>query len=223
MDYCDLERQMQTNFFSTRRDIFLQINRRLFLGDGTEVTPSSLVPIGAVVFWPSTAGVVPAGWAVFAPLQGRFPVGADGATFVDGASGGAETINIQHNHTGATGAGTAHGHGDGTYATNNDTHGHGPGTLSTDTEANHRHNVVALGSDIAIWGGGPGYYDETDLAGSHSHSVNAGATGNDTHNHDVTGASANESAHTHSISNDLSAVQSIIPPYHCGEWIQRTA
>lgn len=310
---------LTSHFFARDSDITLQANRTLVLGDGTEVLGSGLVPIGGVIFWPSTAGAIPTGWAVFAALQGRFPVGADGATFIDGADGGAATINIQHNHGGSTGNESAHTHGDGTYATDsdghdhnvdagvtatdahshdvdagltandshdhavdagttaNDIHSHGPGTLATDDDS-HSHGPGTLIT------GGPSAYaavttDAYDVAHSdhvhnvtggrtggdlHNHSVNAGVTANDTHSHgpgtldtdsdthshgpgtlatdsdthshgpgtlntdsdshshDVTGTSGAGSAHSHTISNALSATQSIIPPYHCGEWIQRT-
>lgn len=61
------------------------------------------VPIGAIVWWPSSAGAVPAGWALCdgianAPgpdLRGRFLVGADGG-HPDGGTGG----GLTHTHAG---------------------------------------------------------------------------------------------------------------------------
>ena len=61
------------------------------------------MPVGAIVWWPSSAGAIPAGWALCdgtanAPgpdLRGRFLVGADGA-HADGSTGG----SLTHTHAG---------------------------------------------------------------------------------------------------------------------------
>ena len=61
------------------------------------------VPIGAIVWWPSSAGAIPSGWALCdgvanAPgpdLRGRFLVGAD-AGHPDGGTGG----GLTHTHAG---------------------------------------------------------------------------------------------------------------------------
>lgn len=218
IDFCILIDRLRAFYFAKDRDITLQANRSIYLGDGTEVPASALVPIGGVIFWPSTAGAIPAGWAVFAALQGRFPVGADGATFIDGASGGAETINIQHDHdvdAGVTGGGGSHDHAVDAGVTATDQHNHGPGTLATDTQTANAFNYGTIVS--------------TARTLAHSHSVTTGVTANDTHSHGPgTLDTDTEANHTHGpgtldTDNQLSATQSIIPPYHCGEWIQRTS
>ncbi len=202
-DFCDVVWRLRSHFFAKDRDVVLQTGR-VFEGTAT-------VPIGGVIFWPSTAGAIPTGWTEFAALQGRFPVGADGATFVNGASGGAETINIRHLHGNGSlaAASDSHSHGNGSLAAANDTHSHGPGTL-TPTGTPSSSDGMSIGvNDVA-----------SDF---HTHTL-TGSTAGDTHGHTVSGSTASDS-HSHNVTgstaNALSTTQSILPPYHVGTWIQR--
>ena len=59
----------------------------------------SLVPSGAMILW--DGAVCPTGYARVSTLDGKFLVG--GSTF-NAAAGGTDTLNLAHNHGGATGS-----------------------------------------------------------------------------------------------------------------------
>jgi hypothetical protein len=244
LDFCDLLWKLRSHVFFKDRDIYLQPDRRLFLGDTTEVASTCLVPVGIIAMWAGLEEDVPAGWSLCngengtPDLRNRFIVGS-GDAYDTGDVGGQDSVDLQHDHGGATGAGTAHTHASGTYATDNeashthtsggyyaanDTHSHGPGTLRTggaDTSGEAQTgtgvNVTHVAhSHQASWSGLTA--DDT-----HSHDV-AGSSGSaGAHSHDVTGSSGSESAHTHPIDNALSATQSVLNPYYALAYIMRTA
>jgi len=147
-------------FFAKDRDIRLASGRNLITQNGTNVETalatltaavSGIIPSTAVVFWPSTAGAIPTGWSTFAAASGRFLVGADGGTFTNGSTGGAETINIAHTHD------------DGTLNTASDTHSHNTSTSSqgvtSGTDFNALTSIISIGND------------------THDHDVDTGDTG----------------------------------------------
>lgn len=94
---------------------------------------------------------------------------------------------------GATTIDIRHDHGGNTGA--GTAHDHGAGSLNADSPASSCFNNGPVGTEESV--------------------------ARCAHSHDVSGSTANESAHTHSISNDLSANQSILNPYYALAWIQR--
>jgi len=167
-------------------------------------------------------------WARIA--EGKFLVGQDSgdADFdVAEETGGAKTINIAHAHSLS-----AHTHGVGTYASENESaHTHGVGSYYAPT---HRH------------------YKESFLTENESNITSAGSFGQVSpykwHKHlipdfyvdysgdiNIAGASAAGAAHSHSLSGNsavpntdvtnsqLSATQSILPPYFTVYAWKRTA
>jgi hypothetical protein len=188
-------------------------------GAGSTVTinaTGATIPSGLVAFWPSTAGAVPSGWSTFAAGNGKFLVGADGGTFTDGGTGGAETVDIQHSHT------------SGTLGTDSDSHSHTSGTLATDSD-NHSHTdgtLVTVGpsAETAL---DANLDATTKLAPVQGHTHNiSGSTASDSHSHSVTSGSTASDAHTHlvttgSTATALSTTQSILPPWLGGTWISK--
>jgi hypothetical protein len=129
---------------------------------------------------------------------GTLTTGVAGATHtINEGAGASATLSHQfhvHSLSGAT-ASDSHSHNVDSGATASDSHSHNVNSGATASDS-HSHNVNsgATASD------------------SHSHNVDSGATASDSHSHNVdSGATA----------TNLSAVQSILPPYLCGTWIQK--
>lgn len=206
------------------------------------------VPVGGVIFWPSTAGPTPTNWSVFSAASGKFLVGADAGTFTNGSTGGTETIDIQHAHGPGTLAtdNDSHTHGPGTLDTDNDAHTHGPGTLATDNDS-HTHGVgtyaigntalstlLTSGGVMAVGGAtlviiNPSSHNHSITGASandtHDHAVDAGVTASDSHDHGVNAGVTASDSHGHDVTSGttataLSSAQSILPPYLVGTWIQ---
>lgn len=223
VDLCDLRRQFRAYFFASDRDITLQADRILVLGDGTEVPSSALVPIGGIILWSGAVVDIPDNWQICngtngtPDLRNSFVIGAGDTYAVDDAGGSAtkdvshthgpgtlNTANDTHNHdvTG-TSASDSHSHGDGTLATATEGGGHiyptldGSGTafVSTTTFEDHTHDVTG-----------------STASDSHSHGDGTYATDNDSHDHDVdSGATASGG----------SATQDVLNPYYALAYIQR--
>lgn len=196
-----------------------------------------LVPIGGVIFWPPEEGTIPLGWIVYSAAAGRVLFGA-GGSFSAGATGGAETYDLSHTHD------------SGTYGTDSDNHTHGAGSYSTDSDGHNHSlsgttgttgightisgvtggpsglNDVAAGTDFQVGSDGHTHSAgslQADL-GSHNHTLSSGTVSSDSHSHDVSGTSGSDS-HSHSVNSGASgtsgsAVQSTLPPYLVGTWIQ---
>jgi hypothetical protein len=160
-------------FFAKDGDVTVQSGRKVVLGDGTEIPSSAIVPIGGIILWSGSVASIPAGWQLCngtngtPDLRNSFVIGA-GDTYAVDATGGAATIDIQHNHEGNTGYESSH------------THGHG--SLSTDSDG-HNHTLLATGSMLVA--GGASYARLTDTQ-SHSHNVDSGSTGSgSSHRHTI--------------------------------------
>jgi hypothetical protein len=182
MDLCDFKHTLRALFFPRDRDITLQANRILVLGDGTIVSSSSQVSVGCIVLWSGAIGAIPSGYQICdgtngtPDLRDRFVVGA-GSTYAVDDTGGSATKDVSHDH----GVGTL-------AAANESAHTHGPGSLGTDTAANHTHtggtfvtnndnhsHSVTTGSSAA--------------EAAHTHGDGSYATDSDGHSHTMPGAS----------------------------------
>lgn len=123
MDVCDLIREMRAYFFAKDRDVWLQAGRTFNPSGPT----CGLVPIGGIIIWSGTVANIPACWQICdgtngtPNMTGRFIVHADAdaaGTYNVGDTGGADSVNLQHNHGAATGGEASHTHGVGTLGTN---------------------------------------------------------------------------------------------------------
>lgn len=122
MDICDIVREMRAFFFAKDRDVWLQAGRTFNPSGPT----CGLVPIGGIIAWSGTVAAIPACWQICdgtngtPNLTGRFVVHADAdaaGTYNVGDTGGADSVNLQHNHGGTTGNESTHTHSDGTLTT----------------------------------------------------------------------------------------------------------
>jgi len=162
-------------------------------------------------------GTTPAAQGVVSPVitatmpninSGAFIRGNTTAWTSGGASGGADTINIQHDHTasGTTGAGSSHSHGSGSLVA----------------------GVVLLVGDTHIWVKTSAY--TIDTSGGTIANTFAGNSNNASLNPPqlgaaVEGTTGTESTHTHSASlgtdQALSTTQSILPTYFSAVYYMR--
>ena len=174
---------------------------------------------------------VPAGWSLCdggngtPDLRDRFIVGS-GSTYAIDDTGGAASVDIQHDHADGTlaAASDSHNHGDGSLAAASDSHSHGDGSLAAASDSHSHGDTFSLGSSTSN--------QETEVVGAptinlarsgHGHAVN-GSVSSDSHNHGVTGSTASDS-HNHGVTgstaNALSTTQDILPPYYSLAFIMR--
>lgn len=89
----------------------------------------SEIPTGGIIIWSGATADIPMGWFICdgtngtPDLRDRFVVGA-GSTYAVGVTGGATTVNLQHNHGGATGGVSFGGGGSLTAGALDTTHTH---------------------------------------------------------------------------------------------------
>lgn len=232
MDFCDVVYRLRSHFFARDRDVTLQTSRSFYLGDGTQVSASCFVPIGGIIGWSGAIVDIPTNFALCDGNNGtpnltdRFIIGA-GNTYNVGDTGGAATIDIQHNHGGSTGNESAHTHGPGTLATDSDTHSHGPGTLATDNDTHdhdvdsgttasdsHSHGPGTLATDSDSHShdleggdslGGPGTFGINTDSDSHSHDVDSGTTASDSHSHGPGTLNTDNDTHNHDVDSGVTA------------------
>ena len=162
----DIE-MLRSWFFAKDRDVTLITNRKIVLGDGTEIPASAIVPVGGIILWSGSTGSIPTGWQICngtnstPDLRNSFVIGA-GDTYAVDATGGATTKNLSHTHA------------SGTYATDSDGHTHGTGTLTMGYPSTAQTTDLVAGWTAAM--------------GNHIHTL-SGVTASDSHSHDVTGTS----------------------------------
>jgi hypothetical protein len=135
---------------------------------------NTAMPTGGIILWSGSIASIPSGWYLCngsnstPDLRNKFVIGA-GDSYAVAATGGADSINLQHSHT-----------------VNSHTH-----TFSGTTDV--ASNNYRRGSDDAL------------LVGDHTHTfsgtTDASAPGTD---------------------NQLSASQSILPPYYALAWIMKS-
>src|ERR1044071_10376675 len=189
----------------------LALNEAVTLGPVYELFKQA-VPPGVILLGSGAAADIPSGWALCdgsggtPDLRDRFVVGAT-STYAVGATGGQNTINIQHAHTAdgtlATDSQGAHTHSaDGTLATDSQgAHSHSAdGTLATATpSATTTVDTVGAGATVAV------------ASSTHTHDVSGDSSSNGAHVHDVTGNTSSNGAHVHDVtgstSTSLSAAQ----------------
>jgi len=245
MDFCDLKRWLRANFFAKDRDIWLQVNRSIFLGDGTEITPSSLVPIGGIIIWSGAIIDIPSGYQICdgtngtPDLRDRFVIGAGNSYAVDD-TGGSTTKDVSHTHgdgtyatandahthdVAGTSANDSHSHGPGTLTTDSDAHTHGPGTLATGGPSSTETVQSGTGQTSAAAGHTHDVDSGLTASDSHSHTVNAGTTAGDTHSHGAGTYATDQDTHSHDVTGASgsggSAVQDVLNPYYALAYIQR--
>lgn len=167
------------------------------------------IPVGGIILWAGLLASLPANWQLCDGTNGtpnlrdEFIIGA-GGTYAAGATGGAATANLQHNHGGSlTGGGGSDGdHTHTSGATNSTSHTHSAATGAASA------SITVLSSALAA------SYDY------HTHTLSTGSSG---HTHAVP-TSGSSSGHGHTISgfpNQLSTTQDMRPPYYALAYIQR--
>lgn len=195
MDFCDMLWRLRPHVFFSDRDITLQSDRVLVLGDGTEIPSSALVPIGAIVLWSGSVASIPTGWQITdgtngtPDLRDKFVVGA-GSTHNPGDTGGSDTVDLRHDH------------GD---TDNESSHTHSV-SITSNPDGAHSH---ALQAGTAIIDSTPGG----------DRSITTDVENN--HDHLVSGTSGAGSAHSHNIPNALSATTENRPAFYALAFIQR--
>ena len=179
------------------------------------------VPVGSIIMWSGTmggtgnkypiiSGVANLRWQLCdgsdgAPdLRDRFIVGS-GSTYAIGATGGAATVNLEHAHTNAAEATHTH-----TQANTGAEAAHTHTQPDTGAEAAHTHAIPPNGLDHI--GGGNVYLNATGPGSAHSH-TNPTTSAGTSHAHTNPTTSAG-SSHNHTMDSQLSATQSILPPYY---------
>jgi len=170
----------------------------------------AFIPVGGIILWAGSLGSLPANWQLCdgsngtPNLRDKFIIGA-GGSYAVGATGGANTANLQHNHGGHT-SGNAGAH----------TH------TQPDTGAGSAHNhTIATGGHS---GTGSVYYEPSTpneyVAISHAHQITTQNESAHVHNNPDfdSGGSHN---HTITVNNQLSSSQDIRPPYYALAYIMR--
>lgn len=163
------------------------------------------VPSGVICMWSGAVGDIPANWQICDGTNGtpdltdRFIVGA-GDSYDPGDTGGSDSVNLQHNHSGFVGYESSHTHADGTYATDNEAahHHSADGTLTA--------AQAAVGDRISADANLDGIMIITTNY-DHTHDVTGDTSDAGSHAHDVTGTSASGSSHRHAIGNSLAATE----------------
>ena len=189
-------------------------------GEGAGIKNSwNFVPVGGIIMWGGDLGDLPSNWQLCngtngtPDLRNRFVIGA-GNNYSVGNTGGAESINLAHDHESSGTAGTS--------STVGGSHSH---TLSGNTGAgsSHRHQdeTSTYAPDDTSYDLDLGYpyintpeshyhYVYTDYESSHVHSVPTPASASDSHDHTI-GFDGNE----------LSSTQDIRPQYYALAFIMR--
>ena len=188
---------------------------------GRKWASSGRVPVGGIVIWSGSIVSIPANWHLCdgsggtPDLRGRFIIGS-GLSYATGDNGGAAALNLQHSHTS-------------TSPTDAKTHTHPQG--STDSGGAHQHTYDSDPEDL--------FAPSSSLYGTYT---GAQSVTSDTHTHTLSGTTSTDGAHVHTkpantnsggshshtvaaigTDNQLSAAQSVMPPYYALAFIQRIA
>lgn len=175
---------------------------------------NGLVPLGGIVIWSGAAAAIPAGYLLCDGNNGtpnltdRFIMGALNQGAI-GATGGAATINLQHDHALTLAQAGDHTHGIGATASGG-AHAH---TASGSTAAPGGAYNTLLSS------GSP----RTDQYG-HTHTLSGTTDSSGAHIHSL-GSIGTATQHSHTLADQaaLSAAQSTIPPYYALCYVMRVA
>lgn len=237
-EYTDLNTYIANNMSANPPDIFTtkgdiayatgsQALTRLPVGTAGQIlgvaagVPAWLsggAPLGIIIIWSGAVGSIPSGWSLCdgnnstPDLRGKFVIGA-GDTYAVAASGGANSLDLEHSHTAndvAASKDTAHVH---TQA-------------ATGSEAAHTHAATGTtGAASGTIGTVLGDEDKNVATETHTHTINGTQAPKASHTHTNPNTDSNNFTHGHgiSIANDLSATQSIMPPYYALAFIQRTS
>jgi hypothetical protein len=178
----------------------------------------AFIPVGGIIMWGGVIGNIPSNWQLCdgtngtPDLQDRFIVGA-GDSYSVGGTGGAATIDLEHDHK--EGGVLCDDSSDGSHTHTNSGNSTGAPTSTHD-------HAVKTGSASA----GSGY----NSSGSdrvpkqeHIHYMDTGTENAHTHALQTTDTSS-PANHTHGFQtsdNQLSSIQSIMPKYYALAYIQR--
>lgn len=195
---------------------------RLPAGSNTQIIESDLaqaekmknswafVPVGGIILWSGALGSLPSNWQLCdgtngtPNLQNRFVIGAGGA-YNPGNTGGANSLNLQHNHSGSTTSSAG-------------THSHTQGATGAGTSHTHNIHTSTPSALTAPLKAADSSQHNSEI---HYHGLTTGAEAAHTHtNPDV---DSGGTAHTHSVTsgNQLSSSQDIRPPFYQLAYIMR--
>ncbi len=197
---------------------------------------NTAMPSNGIIMWGGAIVDIPAGWYLCdgnnstPDLRGRFVIGAGGA-YAKGAIGGAETINLQHYHSTADHVLSwnempYHNHGDNGHGHGDSGHGHGV------NDPGHQHTPAGT---IYFWCWDNSGEDYTQFgSGTHSSlraatdpaatgiSIQTGYASITTGYANISYAGANWGHNHGNTGNQLSASQSIMPPYYALAYIKKS-
>lgn len=167
------------------------------------------VPIGGIIMWNAALGGLPANWQICdgtngtPDLRNKFVIGA-GSTYSVGGTGGANTANLEHNHSGSV--------------TDSDG-GHTHTQADTGAGGAHQHTYTT-GVESATASGDDNAFDEYGALPNHTHVITTDTESAHIHNNPDTNTGG---AHTHGVTldNQLSSSQDIRPPYYAIYYIMR--
>jgi len=178
------------------------------------------VPVGGIILWAGALGTLPGNWEICdgnngtPDLRNRFVLGA-GDSYIVGNTGGAESVNLAHDHESSGAAGTS--------STETNNHGH---TVSGNTGAGlaHTHELVTDENKwlVQVYNNDKLPQEERDYF--HKHTLTSDAESS--HVHSVPNANAANASHSHTIGFDgdeLSGSQDIRPPYYALAYVMRVS
>lgn len=184
--------------------------------NGAKWDSNGLAPIGGIVIWSGSTGSIPTGWQICDGTNGtpnlrdKFIPGA-GTSYASGNTGGAATVDMQHNHTVLEDTDSGGGHT------------HTSGDLSAGAHVHTGAGWTSYGVDGEDLTNYDLFTDERSIS-AHRHTATQ-FTSDSSGAHAHTGVTyASGGSHTHNIpasGNSLSTTQSILPPYYALAYIMR--
>lgn len=196
--------------------VTLTDERTLAKISSADIVSTAVIPIGCILLWSGSAGLIPSGWHLCDGTNGtpnlkdRFVIGA-GGSYNPGNTGGSATKNLSHTHTqGSTGSESSHTHTQG----------------NTGNESSHTHLVEGLTAVGGTGSSGTGnFYSNNEGSTQHIHALSITSDAGSSHSHtNPTTGSGSSHSHTNPTTNSGgSSTQDIMPPYYALCYIMKVS